>query len=151
MQAIFDSDQGQREVLHPYQGQQEVQLTAAWRKNAALHDVSQVVLVYPYLVWKIFASHWWYTVVFKIGTQYGTKKIAPSTNIRGSVNLMHGSESGRPIYSGSGSYLVFLWSLKTYCMLPFPVWSNSVLIIRVRNIGPQTVNYRVRGVLPPVF
>ncbi len=53
MQAVFDSDQGQWEVLHPHQGQQEVQLTAAGRKNAALHDVSEVVLVFPYLVWKI--------------------------------------------------------------------------------------------------
>ncbi len=26
-------------------------------------------------------------------------------------------------------------------MLPCPVWSNSVLIIRIRNIGPQTMNY----------
>ncbi len=74
MQAVFNSDQGQWEVLHPDQGQQEVQLTAAGRKNAALHDVSKVAFFCLYLVWKICFRLKAYRT-FK-GAQYGTKKIA---------------------------------------------------------------------------
>jgi hypothetical protein len=154
VQAVFNSDQGQWEVLHPHEGQQEVQLTAAGRKNAALHDVSKVVFFRPYLVWKF---------------RFGLYKL-DNWDIVGTLDFrkLHKAHKFRGSGSGSGSYLVFfVVDQKIYCQVRYgtarkvPVVILRILLyqyenlseiflflklvpivsIRIRNYGPQAMNY----------